>query len=144
MFTVVEQVDVARDAASVFAFFTDPSRRAEWDRSVISERLLTPPPVAVGSALHTTMSVLGREVDYEWRVDAFDPPTTMVATSTSGMMPTRLRFEISDTGDGCRVTATIDASPTGMLRFAEPIVEESVRSTLSAGLNRAKDLLERA
>ncbi len=142
MFTMVERVEIARDAASVFAFLTDPARRAEWDRSVVSEELLTPPPVKIGSAIRTRMTVMGREIEFDWRVTAFDPPTTMAATSTSGTMPTRLRFDVADTDAGCRVTATIEASPSGMLRIVEPIVAESARSTLAAGLARAKALLE--
>jgi hypothetical protein len=142
MFTVVEQIEVATDAASVFAFLTDPSRRGEWDRSVISERLLTPEPPQVGSEIRTRMSVLGREVEFDWRVIAFDPPSTMAATSTSGMMPTDSRFEIVPMAGGCLVTATITGSPSGMMLLAEPIVSGSVRTTLAAGLRRAKSLLE--
>lgn len=142
MFTVIERVDVARGAASVFEFLTDPARRAEWDRTVVSERLLSPPPVQAGSEIRTRMSILGRDADYDWRVTVFDPPSAMALVSTSGMMPTRLRFDIAEAGDGCRVTATIEGSPEGMLRLAEPIISETVRSTFSDSLQRAKGLLE--
>lgn len=142
MFTVTESVEIARGAASVFEFLTDPARRAEWDRSVVSERLLSPPPVQTGSAIRTRMSILGRDAEYDWRVTVFEPPAAMALVSTSGMMPTRLRFDIADTADGSRVTATIEGSPEGMLRLAEPIISETVRSTFSESLQRAKALLE--
>jgi hypothetical protein len=88
------------------------------------------------------MAVLGREVEFDWRVSAFDPPAMMAATSTSGMMPTDTRFEFVETAGGCRVTATITGSPSGMMLLAEPIVSGTVRTTLATGLQRAKGLLE--
>jgi uncharacterized protein YndB with AHSA1/START domain len=143
MFEISESVDIARSPESVFAFLTDPARRAEWDRSVVSERLLDPPPVAVGSRIRTRMRVMGRDIEFDWEVTEFAPPATMAASSVSGTMPTRLRFEMSPTATGCHVTAGIQAQPGGMLRLVEPIVAETARSTLASGLARAKLLLER-
>lgn len=143
MFDLTESIDIARSPADVFAFLTDPARRSEWDRSVVSETLVSPPPVAVGSRIRTRMRVMGRELEFEWRVRAFDAPTTMAAESDSGTMPTRMSFDFSQAGDGCRVRASIEAEPTGMLRFVEPMVAEVARSTLAEGLARAKAILER-
>ncbi|MFL2001126.1 SRPBCC family protein [Microbacterium sp. A1-JK] len=142
MFTITEHIDIGRERGEVFAFLTDPANRARWDASVISEELLTPPPVTVGSAIRTRMNVMGRPLTFGWRVTAFHPPQTMAATSTSGTMPTSLRFSFAEHEDGCRVTATIEASPAGMLRLVEPIVAQTASSTLAAGLARARELLE--
>ncbi|MFJ6653756.1 SRPBCC family protein [Microbacterium sp. NPDC091313] len=143
MFTIEERVAITRPPAEVFAFLTDPARRPEWDRSVISERLLTAPPVAAGSSIRTRMRVMGRELEFDWTVTAFEPSRVMAATSESGTMPTRLRFEFASAGEsGCGVTATIESSPTGMLRLVEPVVAQAARSTLADGLARAKLLLE--
>ncbi|TQJ30911.1 SRPBCC family protein [Microbacterium sp. SLBN-146] len=143
MFEIAESVDIARPPATVFAFLTDPDRRAEWDRSVLSERLLSAPPVTEGSRIRTRMRVMGQEIEFDWNVTEFVAPQTMAATSTSGTMPTRLRFEMTPIAIGCRVAAVIQARPGGMLRLVEPVVAESARSTLAAGLARAKLLLER-
>lgn len=145
MFTIEERIAISRAPEDVFAFLTDPDRRADWDRSVLSERLLSPPPVAVGSSIRTRMRVMGRDVEFDWRVTAFEAPREMAATSTSGTMPTRLRFTFTPLGEGgCGVVATIESTPGGMLRLVEPIVSETARSTLAAGLSRAKMLLETA
>jgi uncharacterized protein YndB with AHSA1/START domain len=143
VFEIAESVDIARPPAKVFAFLTDPDHRAQWDRSVLSERLLSPPPVAVGSRIRTRMRVMGREIEFDWDVTEFTAPHTMAATSTSGTMPTRLRFEMTPSAIGCRVSAVIHARPGGMLRLVEPVVAESARTTLASGLARAKMLLER-
>ncbi|WP_175414189.1 SRPBCC family protein [Agrococcus sp. SGAir0287] len=142
MFALEERVDVARDPHDVFAFLTSPEHRPEWDRSVVSETLVSPAPVKVGSTVRTRMRVMGRDVAFEWRVTELDPPHAMGARSVSGTMPTTLRFAFEATDAGCRVIARIHAEPGGMLRMVEPVVAEAAPSTLAAGLARARILLE--
>ena len=142
MFALEERIDIARDPHDVFAFLTSPEHRPEWDRSVVSETLLSPAPVKVGSTIRTRMRVMGRALEFDWRVTELDPPARMAARSVSGTMPTRLRFAFAAIDGGCRVTARIDAEPGGMLRLVEPVVAEAARSTLASGLARARSLLE--
>lgn len=142
MFALEERIDVARDPQTVFAFLTSPEHRPEWDRSVVSETLVSPAPVTVGSTVRTRMRVMGMEVAFEWRVTELDPPRAMAARSVTGTMPTHLRFAFEPIEAGCRVVARIHAEPGGMLRLVEPIVEQAARSTLAAGLARARMLLE--
>lgn len=142
MFQITESIDIASPPEAVFAFLTDPARRPEWDHSVVSEELLTPPPVAPGSRIRTRMSVMGRDVAFEWRVTAFDAPREMAAESDSGTLPARMRFVFAESASGCLVHSSLEAEPTGLLRFVEPIVEGAARSTLAEGLARAKRLIE--
>jgi carbon monoxide dehydrogenase subunit G len=142
MFTVTETVAIARSRHDVFAFLTDPGRRAEWDATVISESLTSPPPVRTGSTVHTRMRMMGREVEYEWQITDHDPPTRMAITSTAGMLPTSLVFDLEDAGAGCRVSATIKGQPEGLMRLVEPMIADTVRATLAEGLGRARQLLE--
>lgn len=142
MFAFEERIEIARDPHAVFAFLTSPEHRPRWDRSVVSETLLSPAPVQVGSTVRTRMRVMGRAIEFDWLVTELDPPVAMAARSVSGTMPTRLRFAFAASDVGCRVTAGIRADPGGMLRLVEPIVAEAARSTLAAGLARARMLLE--
>ena len=142
MFTVTESVLIARSSAEVFDFFTDGRNRPRWDTTVVFEKLTSPEPVRVGSTIHTRVRTMGRESDFDWRVTMFDRPTRMAIVSTAGLLPTSVLFAFSAAGDGCHASATIDGRPTGMLRVVEPMIAESVRSTLAIGLVRAKALLE--
>lgn len=140
MFTVTESVTIDRPVTEVFAFFTEG--RARWDESVISEELTSPPPVGVGSTLHTRMRAVGREVDFDWRVTAYDPGARMAVTSTSGVMATSSDLQFADASGATVVAVRIDAEPTGIMRLAEPMIADSIRSTLSTSLARAKRMLE--
>lgn len=140
MFTVTESVTIDRPVTEVFDFFTEG--RARWDESVISEEVTSPPPVGVGSTLHTRMRAVGREVDFDWRVTAYDPGARMAVTSTSGVMSTSSDLQFADANGATVVAVRIDAEPTGIMRLAEPMIADSVRSTLSTSLARAKRMLE--
>lgn len=142
MFTITEVVTVDRPIDEVFAFVGDARNRPQWDASVISESLTSPEPIGVGSTIHTRMKTYGRVVEFDWRVQRFDPPTGMTVVSTSGPMATTLHFALSETDTGCILRASIDAKPTGMMAFAEPMIAASVRSNLSTGLARLKVVLE--
>jgi hypothetical protein len=142
MFTVTETVSIARSAREAFEFFTDVSNRPTWDTTVISEELTSPGPVAVGSTIHTRMRAMGREVEFDWRVTQFDAPSRMAVASTAGLMSTSLTFDVTAVGAGCDVSATIAGEPEGMMQLVEPLIAQGVRSTLAAGLARAKTLLE--
>ena len=143
MFTVIEAVSIARSREDVFDFLTDGRNRPQWDATVIFEELTSPAPVGVGSTIHTRMRTMGREADFHWRVTEFDPPNRMAIVSTAGLMPTSLTLVFAANGAACDVSAAIEASPAGMLRIVEPMIAESVVSTLGAGLAKAKALLER-
>lgn len=143
VFTVTESVDIDRPAADVFAFLTDGANRPRWDSTVVSETLTSPAPVQVGTTLRTRMRALGREVAFDWRVTEHVAGRRMAVESTSGIIATSSVLTFADRMPaGTRVTVHIEASPSGIMRLAEPMIAESVRTTLGTSLARAKRLLE--
>ena len=129
MFTVAESIRIDRDREAVFAFFSDPAERPRWDTAVVSEELMTEPPARVGSRIRTTMRIMGREAEFVWRITRFDPPHGMAVTSESGAMPIASTWLFEDADGACVATATIDASPEGMMRVVEPVIEATVRAS---------------
>jgi hypothetical protein len=88
------------------------------------------------------MRTMGRETEFDWLVTEFSSPSRMAIVSTAGIMPTRSFLDFTSVGEACRVSVTVEGSPGGMLRMVEPLIAESVRSTLAAGLARAQAALE--
>ena len=54
MAPIVSSIDIARPPEEVFAFATDPSRFAEWQRDVVHVRVEGDRPPGVGSRFTTT------------------------------------------------------------------------------------------
>ncbi|WP_439591122.1 SRPBCC family protein [Microbacterium sp.] len=144
MFTVSETVTIERPRAEVFDFLIDGRNRPTWDTSVVFEKLTSTGPVGVGSSIHSRLRAMGRESDFHWRVTQFDAPRRMATVSTSGPVQTSLLLEFAEQDASTTVHAAIEVDPTGLLRLVEPVIADNVRSTLVAGLARAKALLERA
>lgn len=142
MFTITEAVTIARARTDVFAFLINGNNRPLWDPSVVFERLTSVAPVRVGSTIHSRVRAVGRENDFHWRVTEFEAPARLATVSTAGPVATEFLLEFSDAGAGCTVRATIEASPAGLMRLVEPMISETVRSTLVTALDQAKALLE--
>ncbi|MFE1664627.1 SRPBCC family protein [Microbacterium sp. P02] len=142
MITVTESVSIAHPIEDVFAFIAESGNRGRWDTTVVSEELTSEPPVRVGSTIHSRLHVIGRDIDFDWRVTAFDPPRRMVVSSTDGPLETTSIFALTAAGDRTELRATIEATPAGMMRFVEPMITEGLRSSLSAGLGRIRAILE--
>lgn len=142
MFEVTETIIIGRSPADVFDFLTNGQNRPLWDSSVVFEEPTSPPPVGPGSTMRTVMRVMGREVEFEWRVERLERPTLMAIVSTSGPMATSFALAFATVDGSCEVTAGMRAEPTGMMRLVEPVIQEAVRGNLSAGLARAKAVLE--
>ncbi|WP_109211324.1 MULTISPECIES: SRPBCC family protein [Microbacterium] len=143
MFTITETIRIERPVQEVFDFLTDARSRSRWDESVVFEELTSPPPVGVGTTIHSRLRAMGRESDFHWRVMQFNPPARMATVSTSGPVPTTLVLDFTASGNDCDVRATIEVTPEGLMRFVEPMIGEMVRTNLATGLDRAKALLER-
>lgn len=120
----------------------DSRNRPQWDSSVVSEELTSPEPIGVGSTMHSRLKAMGREVDFDWRVTEFEKPSRMSITSTAGPLPTALTFGLKSSGEMTQLRATIEGSPAGFMRLAEPMINEAVRANLAGGLGRVKVLLE--
>jgi|SRR5829696_4185077 len=142
MFYVTEVVEIARPIEEVFAFIVDARNRGRWDTSVISEEQTSPGPVGVGTTLSSVMSVMGREVAFDWRVSHFDAPRRMTIESTAGPMATGLTFTLSKASGVTRLGATLEGEPSGMMRFVEPMIADGVRANLAGGLERMRAVLE--
>ena len=144
MFTVSGTVTIARARDEVFAFLIDGRNRPSWDASVVFEKLTSPPPVGVGSSIHSRLRAMGRESDFHWRVTQFDAPRRMATRSTSGPVQTSVVMDFDERDASTTVRVALEVEPAGLLRLVEPMIAENVRSTLIAGLARAKALLEGA
>lgn len=142
MITVVETVQIAHPAEGVFAFIAEPTNRPRWDETVVSEELTSDPPLRAGSTLRSQLRAMGREVEFHWRVTAYEPPRLMSFVSTEGPLETSLLLQLAASEGATLLTATIEATPSGMMRLFEPVIGEGVRNNLATGLERMKALLE--
>jgi carbon monoxide dehydrogenase subunit G len=142
---VTVSVDVDRPAAEVYAYATDPSRFAEWQRGVVSGR--TEPSDGDGRA----RCVMVRRIGFAERastsdVEVAEPPRAWRVRGTDG--PIRAVVDVTVVplaDDSSRITIAVDFEGHGVGRALVPlVVRPAARREMPANLDALKQHLEGA
>lgn len=142
MFTASAEVSIDRPPDEVFAFTADARNRPQWDRGVESEELTSPEPIGAGSTIRTTMTSMGREMVWEWRITEHEPPRRQRVESTDGPFPMTLAWDLEPAGDGTRARFELTGSPGGAMRLMQPLIGRSTQKNLDDAFPRLKQVLE--
>jgi uncharacterized protein YndB with AHSA1/START domain len=141
---VVASTEVDRPAAEVFAYATDPSRFAEWQKGVVDghgEPSGTPP---VGARCRTVRRIGGADRPATSEVTCFDPPHSWRIRGVDG--PIRAAVDVTVepvTPSRSRLTITVDFTGHGIGLFLVPlVVRGQARKEMPANLAALKQRLE--
>jgi carbon monoxide dehydrogenase subunit G len=109
-------VDIAAAPAAVFARIADPSSHARWRPTVLEFRAVDGEPLRVGSRLVETVRFAGRRFRSTYEVSELDPPRAFAVRTVTGPMRLTLRCGLAPAGRGTRVTFTLAAETSRLLR----------------------------
>ncbi len=135
-------VEINRPIAEVFAFATDLPKMPEWSGEVIESRLTSEGPLGAGSTFTGVGRFLGRRIEVENEVTAFEPNARVVFKTISGPVKSENSFTFESLEGGTRVTEAIDLEAGGFFRVAEPLLARMIRRQFETNLANLKDLLE--
>jgi len=142
MATVVMTTRIDRAPADVFAVLADVSKNTTWSKTSISGRLLSPPPVGVGTTAREVSRFMGRRIEVDSTIVAFDSDRTFTFVTSTGPFPFRGSFTTDPDGAGTKLTSEFQAEPTGLLRFADGLFGALIRWKFQGDLANLKRLLE--
>jgi uncharacterized protein YndB with AHSA1/START domain len=135
-------LEIACPAETVFAAITDLEHLPEWQSSAVSSK--ADGPLAVGTRIREQRSVMGRVLDNELEVTAYDPPRRFTLEGRSGPVPMSIDHELVE-DDGKTVLhahAHANAEPGSLFRLAEPMIARTAEQELRADFERLKASLE--
>ncbi len=135
---------IARTPGDVFAYMDDVSREREWQPNLRSASREPDGPTRVGTRKRYESEFMGRRIVNTYVTKEFEPGQRVVYETTSDSA-IRARSEIrwEAVAGGTRVSMSIDATPTGLLRLVPRAVLEGVfRDEVTATLHRLKEVLE--
>jgi uncharacterized protein YndB with AHSA1/START domain len=138
MAPLVSTIEIARSPEEVFAFATDPLRFAEWQRDVVSVRML-------GDAeFTTTRRVGGAEREMTQRIVRNDPPRNWAARGIDGPLRPHATITVEpiDNGARSRVTFTLDFEGHGLGVPLVPLVRRVAGKGAPISHRNLKELLE--
>jgi uncharacterized protein YndB with AHSA1/START domain len=133
-------LEIACPAEKVFAALTDLEHLPDWQSSAVSSK--PDGPLAVGTSIREQRSMMGREIDNQLEVTAYDPPRHFALEGRSGPVPLSIDHELVE-GDGKTVLRVhARAGPGALFKLAEPMIARTAEQELRADFERLKVRLE--
>lgn len=135
-------VEIARPPEDVFELLSDVERLPEWQPSSVEAH--TDGPLAERSRVTEKRRLLGREVDTELEVVAYEPPKRLTLRSLGGPVDFTVNHELTAQGGGTQLRFVAEAQPGGLLRLTEPVLARTAEQEFRRDFDRLKELLESA
>jgi uncharacterized protein YndB with AHSA1/START domain len=133
-------IAIERSPEDVFELLTDIGRLPEWQTSAIEAH--SDGPLEQGSRVTEKRRLLGREVDSELEVIAYEPPTRLTLRALGGPVNFTVDHELAAKDGGTQLTFVAKAQPRGALRLAEPVLARTAEQHFRQDFDRLKELLE--
>ena len=124
----------------VFELLTDLERLSEWQSSVVESR--ADGPLAEGSRIVEKRHVLGRNVETELEVTAFDPPWKLTLKTLRGPVRFTIVHELVEDGDGTLVRVVAEGEAGGFMKLARPLLARTAEHEMRRDFDRLKELAE--
>jgi uncharacterized protein YndB with AHSA1/START domain len=133
-------VGIACPAEKVFAALTDLEHLPGWQSSAVSS---TPDgPLAVGTRIREQRRLMGRELENELEVTAYDPPRRFALEGRSGPVPLSIDHELVEKDGKTVLRVHAQAEPGALYKLAEPMIKRAAEQELRTDFERLKGRLE--
>ncbi len=114
-----------------------------WTPSLLDAKVNPPGPVGLGSIYVYTSEVMGRRIESQMQVSAFEPNKKW-ATKTIGIpnsVETVYTFE--GTGGATKLSLSMDVPAGAYPAAAEGMIKQQMQKSLEEQANRLKQMLEK-
>jgi uncharacterized protein YndB with AHSA1/START domain len=137
-----ESTTIDRPIDEVFAYLADVERHPEWVSSVLNTKKTSDGPMGLGATFTEEGKVLGRRLQTEWEITAYEPPHTIRQRMQMGPARAVLTATLEATDGGTKVTIVQEGETGGLLKVADPLVARTLKKQLAADLETLKTLIE--
>jgi uncharacterized membrane protein len=133
-------VEVKREAQEVFDYLIDVERLPEWQASAVESR--AEGPLAEGVRIEERRRVLGREIENELEVVAFEPPGRLTLKALRGPVRFTVDHRLVENGDSTLVHVVAEGKPGRFMKLAEPLLARTAEEELRRDFERMKEIVE--
>lgn len=139
---ITAEIVIERVPEEVGAFAMDPAHDPEWIGGIREARLITPPPLTVGSRVARVAYFLRKRIDYVNEVDVLQAGRRLEMHSVKSPFPMRITYSFE--GESSTVARVrVEGDPSGIFALAAPIMARKVKKNVTHDLARLKGILER-
>jgi len=126
----------------VFAFVANPNNMSKWNSAVVSLEQITAGDVGVGTKFKSAGELMGRRIEGEMQVIAYEPDTKCGFQVNAGPMQVNLTLTFKTVGTGTKISLNAQGNPAGVFKLAEGVMAGRVKSMMEENLARLKSALE--
>jgi len=134
---------IDRPQKDVFAFVADPNNMSKWNSAVLSLEQIAPGAVGVGTKFKSIGEMMGRRIEGEMQITAYEPDTKCGFQVTAGPMQVNITLSFKKVGTGTKINLNAQGNPGGLFKLAEGVLTGQVKSMMEGNLARLKTVLEK-
>jgi len=134
---------IDKPVKDVFAFVTNPANMSKWNSAVVSLEQVTPGAVGMGTKFKSVGEMLGRRIEGEMQVVAFEPDSKYGFQMNAGPVQVNVTLNFKTVGTGTKLSLNAQGNPGGLFKLAEGVMQGRVKSMMEENLARLKSVLER-
>ena len=134
---------IDKPVKDVFAFVADPNNMSKWNSAVVSLEQVTPGDVGVGTKFKSVGEMMGRRIEGEMHVVAYEPDTKCGFQVNVGPMQVTMIMTFKTVGTGTKISLNAQGNPAGFFKVAEGMMTGRVKTMMEENLARLRSLLEK-
>src|SRR5262245_26391050 len=134
---------IDKPVKDVFAFVANPNNMSKWNSAVVSLQQITPGEVGVGTKFKSVGEAMGRRIEGEMQVVAFEPDSKCGFQLQAGPMQMNLTMTFKPVGTGTKLSLNAQGNPGGIFKLAEGVMAGQMKSLMEGNLTKLKSALEK-
>ncbi|HEX5039648.1 MAG TPA: SRPBCC family protein [Candidatus Limnocylindria bacterium] len=139
---ITHTIEIGRPIEDVFAVLTNVELTGRWYPARVDEWWTSPPPHGVGSTRRARTWVLGRAMENDAVITAYDPPRFAAMKGLSRNSPFEATLAFEPTAAGTRVLVRTVFDLRGPMRLIGPIFIPAYDRGWDKGLTTLRSLME--
>lgn len=142
MFETSNSIFIDRPPQDVFNIITDPAKITFWQNLTESAEWTTNGSPDVGSTMKVVARFLGRKIESEMEVTAWESPHRIDWKFFNGPYPAQVSNTLQPQGEGTLLTSRSQGEMGGFFKLAEGLVARQLEKQLATNYESLKLLME--
>lgn len=142
---ITHSIEIDRPPEDVFAYLDQLERHGEWQAEIVSTKVETEGPVAVGTRVRQFRKIAGREQNTSFEITEHEPPRKTSFRGVAGPVRPLGKVLVEPIGEGAkaRVSIEFDLVGHGLLgKLIAPLARMQARKSIVDNQNQLKAKLE--
>ena len=142
MFETNNSIFINRPLQDVFNVITDPAKQSLWQNMTQRAEWSSNGSHGVGSTMSVEAKFLGRKIESEVQITAWEPPHSFNFKFVNGPYPAQVSNTLELQGEGTLLTSLSQGEMGSFFKLAEGLVARQLEKQLDANYETLKLLLE--